>query len=172
MASEQVDYVDESLLDRVHRSRSFTNGDDGVVETQERRDELPEELMSQLENHIGDGLARVTVSGELSSSHEYHGAKSFVSISVSCNNDMGDVAEVHDILRPTVQDMCRADHEEMSLLRDEILPRGKKLHGGKTQSSTVSKRPPQKKAPGKQPGSSRGYKVSVPKGVKKPTFRR
>jgi len=172
--TESVEFLDVSMVDTVHRSRKFINDNDKSVLEQERRDEIPEGLMSDLSSYLGDGQARVTVSGALSSSHEYHKAEAFVSISVSCNNDMQDVQAVHDLVRPHVHELVHQDHGEMSLLRDTILPVGKKLH---TESMAVVATPPRAKpAPtGLPPAKTSGPPkpgLKTRKGVNRPTFKR
>jgi len=168
----ETEYVDVSLLDHVSRIRSIESKDTGETTSQDRQDEVPEETMSGIEEYIGDAQARVTVSGDLSSSHAFYGAKAFVSVSVSCNNDMGDVEAVHNILRPFVQKLCHEDHEEMSILRDTVLPPEKRLH---TVDSEPSAALPEKvRQPPKRAGTVavRGGKVDIPKGVKRPSYRR
>lgn len=174
--TEAVEYLDVTLVDTVHRSRRFFNDNDKTVTEQERRDEIPEDLMSKLENYLGDGQARVTVSGALSSSHEFHKAESFVSISVSCHNDLDNIRDVHDLVRPHVAELVHADHDEMSLLRDKILPVGKKLHTDLDGPTKVASPPKSKAAPKGLPPA----KVAAPpksnlktrKGVKRPSFTR
>lgn len=122
-------YVDNTMLDRTQRRRSFYNDNDHTVTSEERRDEIPEDLMEDLSPYVGDAKARITVSGSLSSSHEFHKAEAFVSVAVVVNNDLDDVDAVHGILRPYVQALCLEDHDAMSLLRDEILPVNLRRHG-------------------------------------------
>ena len=121
--------------------------------------------MSELETYVGDGMARVTVSGALSSSHHYHKAEAFVSVSVTCNNNLEDVAAVHNMLRPKVQNLVSQDHDEMSLLRDTLLPENEKKH------TAPSGLPSAKKVA--KPPAKRASKVTTGnKGVVKPNFRR
>ena len=132
--------------------------------------------MSQLEPYIGDGQGRLTVSGSLSSNHEYHKAEAFVSISVSCNNDLDDVRQVHDIVRPYVQELVHEDHQEMSLLRDTILPPDKRVHGQET-SPPVTKQVPTGLPPVKEKGKvgrppKRGSKITAKGGKPKPSLKR
>lgn len=174
-----TDAVDVSLCDRTYRSRKYHNDIDKTVLDQTREGEPPEELMSQLEPYVGDARARLTVSGALSSNVEYHKAEAFVSVSVSCNNDMDDVQQVHDFLRPYVQGLIDEDHREMSLIRDTVLPPEHRVHGNEIS-------PPVRKATPKGEGYSqvrpevakvgkpprRGAKVT-PGGKKpKPSMRR
>jgi DNA-directed RNA polymerase subunit L len=164
-------YADVGMEDSLHQRRALHNDYDKTVMTQDCREEIPEEIMSQVEPYIGDGNAHLTVSGALSSSHEFHKAEAFVSVSITCNNSMEDVRHVHDIVRPFVQELIKEDHECMSLLRDEILPPGKRKHVGEVayevtqpQSSQVPLKvasPPQRSA-----------KVNVKPGTLKPTFGR
>jgi len=158
MADEPaVDLLDLSLVDCVRRRRHFYNDNTGQMLEQELREEL-EDLMTDLEQHIGDGQARLTVSGELSSSKEFHKAGAFVSISVTCNNHLDDIQAVHDIVRPHVESLVKEDHDAMSDKREEILsPPAKSPGPGKTGS----------------PPSKRSSKVVAKKGAsKKPSFRR
>jgi hypothetical protein len=142
------------------------NDRDGSTTEQDRRDEIPEELMSELEAYTGDGQARVTVSGELASNHHYHKASAFVSISVTCNNNLEDVEAVHNLVRPHVQGLVHKDHAEMSLLRDTLLPSNERKH--KEPTGLPGEAPSEVKRPPK-----RTSKVSTKnKGVKKPSFRR
>lgn len=122
------EFADVSLLDKLYRRRHFYNDYDRTTFTQERQDEVPEEIMSQIEPLIGDGNGHITVSGALGSSHEFHKAEAFVSVSITCNNDLEDIRKVHDIMRPHIQAMILEDHNEMSLLRDQILPPEKRKH--------------------------------------------
>jgi low affinity Fe/Cu permease len=180
MSEDQCEYVDQSLRDRVYQRRSFYNDNDKTTLEQERYDEIPEEIMSRLENHIGDGLARVTVAGDLGSSVSYHSAKAFVSVSVTCNNDLDDVAAVHDTLRPFVQNLCHDDHEEMAAIRDSIIRDGVANPRRATQELEAKgpvRQPPKRGGPKKsvapkKGGLKRGGRTVTPKGVKKPSFRR
>ena len=147
------EFADVSLVDRVYRERRFHNDEDASVVEQERQDEIPEEIMSQIEEHVGDGNAHLTVSGSLSSSHKFHKAESFVSVSVTCNNSMDDIRAVHDIVRPFVQTLTLQDHDEMSLLRDQILPPEDRKHPdvfeepkGPTVAAAKVATPPQRSA--------------------------
>lgn len=169
--------VDVSLCDRMQRSRKFHNDKDKTVLEQTREDEPPEELMSQLEPYVGDARARLTVSGALSSSVEYHKAEAFVSVSVSCNNDMDDVQQVHDFLRPYVQGLIDEDHREMSLIRDTVLSPQHRVHGQET-SPPIQKAAPKGLPPAVSKGKvgrppKRGGTVSPPKGARpKPSLKR
>lgn len=161
-------YADVSMEDYILRQRRFHNDSDGTVTEQECRSEIPEEVMSQLEPFVGDGNAHLTVSGALSSSQSYHKAEAFVSVSVTCNNDLDSVRQVHDLVRPFVQAMVLEDHNEMSVLRDQTLPEDKRLHSEKGPSiaaeaqTKVSTPPPQRSAT-----------ISVRPGTPvKPSFRR
>jgi len=173
VSEDQFEYVDDSLRNKLFQRRSFYNDNDNTTLEQERLEEIPEEIMSQLEDHVGDGLARVTVAGDLGSSVSFHSAKAFVSVSVTCNNDLGDVEAVHDVLRPFVQKLCHSDHEEMSIIRDTILPADKRQHEAEpaVMPGRVS-RPPKKGPAQTRTATKRGGQTVTPKGVKKPDYRR
>ena len=163
------EFADVSMVDRVYRMRRFHNDEDVTVLEQECQDEIPEEIMNQLESFVGDGNAHLTISGSLSSSHRFHKAESFVSVSVTCNNSLDDVQQVHDIVRPFVQSLTLQDHDEMSLLRDQILPPEDRKHPdpfeepkGPAVAATKVASPPQRSA----------TIVVKPGGSVKPTFKR
>ena len=167
------EFVDVTMVDKIRRERKFHNRDDGMVDTQDRQDPIPEDMMAQLEDYRGDGRAHVTVSGSVSSNHEFHKAEAFVSISVTCNNNMDDIMNVHALVQPVVKAMVDEDHNEMSLLRDEILPEGKKLRPvqqePKGNALPLTNRPPAVPSPSAQP---RGASVTVKGRAPKPSFER
>ena len=114
--------------------------------------------MKQIDQYVGDAQARLTVSGSLSSVKEFHKAESFVSITVTCNNNMDDIMEVHDIVKPVVHQLASEDLEEISKFRDELIapvsyqtPRVEK-----DESKIVPSRPP----------------VTGKVGINKPQFKR
>jgi hypothetical protein len=144
-------YADVSMEGHVLRNRRLHNDTDGTVTEQECRSEIPEEVMSQLDPFVGDGNAHLTVSGALSSSQSFHKAEAFVSVSVTCNNNLDDVRQVHNLIRPFVQTLVLEDHNEMSVLRDQILPEEKRLHNEKGPSIAAEAQikvstPPQRSA--------------------------
>lgn len=139
-----IDAVDVDMCNRIKRSRRFSDDSDKTLTTQEREDFLPEDLMSKLEPFIGDAEGRITVSGALSSSHEFCKAEAFVSISVACNNNMDDILQVHEILKPTVQGLVFDDHLEMSHLRDNVLPPDRRLHLDVSSPEKETRTPPKK----------------------------
>jgi acyl-CoA reductase-like NAD-dependent aldehyde dehydrogenase len=118
------------------------------------------------------------VSGSISSNHEFHKAEAFVSVSVTCNNNMDDVMNVHALVQPFVKDLVRVDHDEMSLLRDEVLPEGKKLHAaafepkGKAVAIPPTIRPPAVPGAPSPSAMQRGATVTVKKPAPKPAFER
>lgn len=161
------EHADVGMVDRVYRRRQFHNDEDASIETHQRQDEIPEEIMEQLDPYVGDGNAHLTVSGSLSSSHEYHKAESFVSVSVTCNNNLDDIQAAHKIVRPFVHELVLEDHNAMSLLRDEILPSDKRLHGNEPKgpaivAGTKVATPPQRSA----------SVITRPGAPVKPTFKR
>lgn len=168
MAEDQCEYVDESP--QVLRHRSLYNDYDKTTLEQEQSYDIPEEIMAQIEDYLGDGTARVTVSADLGSSVSFHSAKAFVSVSVPCNNDIDSISMVHDILRPFVQQLTEDDHGEMAARRDGLIGTG----GSPTPEPAAQVRQPPKRggSSGPKGPSKRGGKTITPKGVKKPNYRR
>jgi hypothetical protein len=77
--------------------------------------------MSAIEQYIGDGGGRVSVGAELSQSKDFYGAKAFVNISLSCNNDLETCMAVHDLVQPTVRQLVNQDVQMMVEDRDAYL---------------------------------------------------
>ena len=102
----------------------------------------------------------------MSSSHEYHKAEAFVSISVTCNNNMDDVGAVHELLRPRVQELVHEDHDHMSQLRDTLPSLATQLH------VTPKGLPAATKSEGKVSKPPRSSKIKTKTGSKKPSFKR
>lgn len=166
-----------SGLDVVVRRRSAYNDNTRETLDQEKEDDLPEDLMAKLEDHTGDEKAAITVSGSLSSMRDFHKAEAFVSIKVTCNNDLEDIEAVHGIVLPYIHRFAQEDLDEMSKLRDPWLEPHRRMH-----VASVGKPPPStktKKAPTSLPVEESSPVKSPPKrtttknkGVKKPSFRR
>jgi hypothetical protein len=113
---------DVGLLDKVTRHRDWTViHEDGRIygKSQSQQHPLPEEVMPNLESHIGDGESKVTVGGELAHSIEFGcKASAFVSVSVTCSSNSADIQAVHDILQPWVQKLTSEDLAKMKTERD------------------------------------------------------
>jgi hypothetical protein len=172
MVEDQFEYVDE--CPQVRRRRSLYNDNDKTTLEQEQSQDIPEEIMAQLEDFLGDGTARITVSADLGSSVSYHSAKAFVSVSVPCNNDIDSISSVHDILKTFVQELAEEDHGDMGLRRDALIDPGAadRPTPDQRQAQAQIRQPPKR---GGDPGVQslkRGGKTITPKGVKKPSFRR
>ena len=167
-APEFVTY-DVSLVDRVSRHRGWELRNKGKARDQSRHTQLPEDLMSDLEQYIGDGKARVTVSSALAHSKEFgNKAEAFVSISVTCNNDLEDVDQVHALLHPKVEELVNEDLEDMKVDRD------RHLSGVRTAKRTAKKAGASSKrvaSPPKKTGATKA-KPKTGKGPRRPNFRR
>lgn len=138
---EGIDLVGVNLQDCVRRRSSMTDPD-GNVQEQQQQHAIPENLMSAIEPFIGDGLAKVTVGAELSSNIDFgFKAQAFVSISVTCNNNLDDCGQVHDIVRDVVQRMVTQDHAEMGHARDEMHAAVKGMGQPKEAPGKVAPRP-------------------------------
>jgi hypothetical protein len=124
MSDEVVLYETYDLKDRVLRSCEWTNNGQTKHRTkqQELAEVLSEEVMAQLDELIGNALGKVTVGGELSHSKEYGcSAKSFVSMSITCDNSLETCQAVHDIVQPTVRALINEDLNMMKEDRDRHL---------------------------------------------------
>lgn len=123
--SDISELQDVGLIDRIIRMRRWeAEQPDGRVQTrtQSLQQPIPEEIMSKLQTHLGDALAKVTVGGELGHSRDYGcKAQSFVSISVHCNNEESAIEATHEILHGVVRRLVNEDLEAMKEDRDKHL---------------------------------------------------
>jgi len=120
-------------------------------------DLLPEDMMDQLSELMGDAGGRVTVGSELSNNLNYNKAQAFVSFSVTCNNNLGTMQQVHSLVQPIVRQLTRDDLASMAMERDSY------AQGGSIPGKVSG--PPVKAAQAKGP-------VAKPAGAPKPSFRR
>lgn len=160
------------LIDRVSRHRAW-EVDDGPRKDQTRQhplsEILPEDLMDKLTELAGDTKGKVTVGASLANSKEFgNKAEAFVSFSVTCDNNLATMQEVHDLVQPHVRDLVNRD------LRDMMVDRDAHLKGaGATAKERVSTGPP--KAKGKlapPPGAGKKKPLGDKKIKAKPRFRR
>ena len=169
MPEVDIEYLGIYFKDLVRHRRTYYD-DDGKPHEKNRQRPIPEELMGDLEQYIGDGLGRVTVSAELGSSVAFgNKASAFVSISVTCNNNLGDCEQVHDIVQPYVKRLVEEDHKVMSDERDSYIAPDARLKLPEPGNQVA--KPPTKKAAAKTnrpppPGAGKT------KAKAKPNFRR
>ena len=124
MSDESVLYETYDLLNRVIRNCEWTRNGQTKHRTKQQdiAAVLPEEVMAQLDEFLGNALGKVTVGGELSHSKEYGcSAKSFVSMSITCDNSLETCQAVHDIVHPTVRALLNEDLDMMKADRDQHL---------------------------------------------------
>lgn len=164
MSDEQLEIRDVGLVDRIVRVRRWeAEQPDGKVKarTQSVQQLIPEEIMAELESHLGDAQAKVTVGAELGHSRDY-GCKAgaFVSVSVHCNNHEDDIQAVHETLHNLARNFVNEDLEVMKQDRD----------------SHMGAAPPQQPAAGKVSQSAATKAKNPNKTVKpkvtRPSFRR
>jgi hypothetical protein len=156
-----VEVRDVGMIDQISRHRGW-EVDHGNGNTsrrnQNQQHSIPEDIMAELEQHIGDAQAKITVGAELAHSIEYGcKAKAFVSVSATCNNSEESITAVHGIIQPLARFLVNEDLDKMKGDRD--------AHMGTTPAveGKVSA-PPQATAKGK---------VSAkPPAVQRPSFRR
>lgn len=118
-------YIEVGLQDGITRMREYT-AESSVGGTrhriQQQHLELPEICMEELSQYLGDGNAKVVVGAELAHSKDFGcKAKSFVTVSVTCNSDSETVQTVHDILMPMVKELAKQDLAEIAEARDEFI---------------------------------------------------
>jgi len=83
---------------------------------------LSEEDMKKLSDLAGDGGGKVTVGATLAHSKEFgNKAEAFVSFSVTTDNDLATMLDVHDFLQPHVRNLVNTDLREMMDDRDSYL---------------------------------------------------
>jgi len=120
------EYLDVSLRDRVQRRYGISDREGDLlsrVEIFELEEAMGETIMSEIQKHVGDGNARVTVGAELGVNDYGTKASAFCNVSVTCNNHMDDVAAIHDIVHPYVKSRVEQDLIEMeTILKRHLKP--------------------------------------------------
>jgi len=176
-ATEPVEFVDLDWMYHLTRRRVFAD-DIGAVEEQVlEKVPLPEDLMTAIQDYVGDGQGRITVSKELSTNQDYCKAGSFVSISLACDNSLEAAEAVHDIAAPYAQKLVEVDHHEMSLMRDQFfISAGRKKSCLHQEEETPARKAAPSKTGGKKSGGKkvqRGGSITAPtKARSKPNVRR
>jgi hypothetical protein len=176
-------YIGVSMKDKVRRFLSAEDKDGNTVEEQ-YSEPIPEDLMTQLEQYGGDGRARVSVGGELTSSTNF-GFKAAASthMSVTCDNNLEVMEEVHDLVQPYVEKLVLRDHARMADLRANMV---EALIGERAARLTEPASPPEPESPGKvasppaktkvAPSKTTGGRKAVKAGTKarstRPSFKR
>jgi hypothetical protein len=113
------------LTDTVKQYRGWSvEGGPRKEQTRQRplTEVLSENDMQKLSELAGDGGGKVTVGATLAHSKEFgNKAEAFVSFSVTTDNDLPTMMEVHDFLQPHVRNLVNADLREMMVDRDAYL---------------------------------------------------
>lgn len=143
-------YIEVGLKDGIRRRRQFSAEDRAGAERtkqQYKQRELPEDLMEELSQYLGDGNAKVVVGAELTHSRDY-GCKAgaFVTVSVTCNSDSQTIQAVHDIIMPAVKELAKQDLVEIAQERDDFMD-----HGGVSPRVVESQPAPQVSPVGRPP---------------------
>jgi hypothetical protein len=116
-----VSYISVELKDKVRRFLSVEDKS-GNAQEEQYSEPIPEELMSALEQYGGDGKARVSIGGELSTSTNFgFKASASVHMSVTCDNNLQVMEEVHDLVQPYVEALVVRDHARMADLRANMV---------------------------------------------------
>jgi hypothetical protein len=123
--------VDLSMAERYTRQKYVTSdeGEDLFFdeETGWSYEILPEEIMEQLVEYVGDGLNKVTVGAELGVSDYGNKGGAWFSVSVVCDSNPEVIVPVHDILRRYIQQQVELDADEMADMRDKLVGKPPKL---------------------------------------------
>jgi len=119
--------------------------------------------MVQLNELMGDASGKVTVGGELSHNKNFNKAQAFVSFSVTCDNNLETMQQVHALIQPVVHQLILADLKDMTASRDAYAA------GNSAPGKTSA--PPAKAPATKGPKLVAGP-VAGRVGVQKPNFRR
>jgi hypothetical protein len=159
MTEPEVLVVDHST-DKIKEWRYATDGEVSIAD-QQREYPLPEGLMAQLEQHLGDANAQVVVSSDMATSDYGNKAGSFVSIKVTCNNSEEDILAVHGIAREMTEELVQENYHRMAAIFESA-------KNGPAKSAVPSKAQGQVQGQAK-PGR---IKLGAPKTTKSPDFRR
>ena len=147
---EQLEYVSVDLQDKVMRDKYVSDKESDLhreSSTTNLQEGLGAKVMSEIRDYMGDGLAKVTVGAELTSSIEYgNKAGAFCSVTATCDNHMEAVKAVHDILQRWAKSQVELDTHEMVELRDSIMT-------GKAPAAKVA--PPPRMVPAEKPNFRR-----------------
>jgi hypothetical protein len=123
MADIGIEVLDLSMTEKFIRQKYVTNDDEDLFfdeKTGWTYEILPEEIMEQLAEYVGDGLNKVTVGAELGVSDYGNKGGAWFSVSVVCDSNPEVVPHVHGILREYVQGQVEVDADEMAALRDKL----------------------------------------------------
>jgi len=165
MKNNISEVFDVGMLDCVvrHRSWNIDLGSTRATRNQHLHTSIPENIMSALEEHLGDGLAKVTVGCELAHNKEFGcKAQSFVSVSVTCGNNEHDINAVHGIVQSLARQLTNTDLEAMKLDRDAHMT-------GSATTARVSSPPGGRVS---SPPKAQGPALTAKAEVNRPSFRR
>lgn len=169
---EQTDYVGVGLTDLAKRQRGW-EVENGPRKEQTRQqpiaEVLPEDVMSKLEELAGDAGGKVVVGATLAHSKEYgNKAEAFVSFSVTTDNNLDVMREVHDFLQPLVRELVNKDLMEMMADRDSYLGQAKPQAEVRVHPAARALLP----AAGRPAPGPKAPKPGVQTSAKTPDFRR
>jgi hypothetical protein len=115
-------------LPSVRITRKFSDGKNQTIDV--GQDELQGKYMDQYKKIVGDGLAKVTVSADMSLKEYGNGASAMVSVSLTCNQDKETIETAIDIAGFIAREYCVEQQRwaEKDLAKSRQLPPGS-THG-------------------------------------------
>jgi hypothetical protein len=108
--SEQIAVVETN--DGITRRDHCLVKNEYVVD-EETELEIPEGFMQKVEELLGDGNASITVSSELKNSDYGNAYGTFVSVKLTCNQDLDSIAAARDVAQQLAGESCEAGFEIM-----------------------------------------------------------
>lgn len=147
-----VEVVDLDRKDLIFRSRSAAHSDLGVLVDESLFMYPPEDYVDRIEKVLGDANARVSVSGNIGVSDYGNKASASVTVTLTCNQQEGDIVEAHGIAKEIMERFLDEDQRTMEGMLAQALDGGSKQA---TPSKAPAKAAPAKARSGGKPNFKR-----------------
>ena len=167
--SGALDVIDVEWEDKVQRSREAVV-DNVIVVNESTETFIPEEYVAPLAECLGDGLARISVSGDLAVNDYGTKAGSHVTVSVTCGNNEEDIEKAHSIARTIMEKCVAEDVNRMEAMLNQRI--SKKTSTPTTAPASRPSPTTTAAAPTKAAARPSMKPTTIPKRVGKPTFQR
>lgn len=115
----QAQVVDVQGEDKVF-VRVHAEDNEGPLVDDPRYIELPEDIVTQLKEFLGDGKARVSVSDEFACSAYGNKSGAHVSVSVACGNSEPEIVGAHGVARALVEQLLQENYERVDQLYRDL----------------------------------------------------
>ena len=86
---------------------------DGHVERKTYNGNIPEELMDQFADLVGNGLARISVGADIAQKDYGNGTGGSVTVTVTCNQDGETMARATALAQSCARTWCKQHQEQM-----------------------------------------------------------